>query len=101
MCQNRPIFGIFDELLSTQNVTSVGSLAMLNETFSVIFKHRARQPHGRSEMYRMARWSILDSLSVFRMKSRSTKAVEGLTISSEETVRVIGAASNRRTKGLR
>ena len=52
-------------------------------------------------MYRMARWSILDSLSVFRMKSRSTKAVEGLTISSEETVRVIGAASNRRTKGLR
>ena len=34
-----PVFGIFNELLSTQNV-NVASLAMLTETFSVIFKHR-------------------------------------------------------------
>ena len=33
------IFGILNKLLSTQNV-NVASLAMLNETFSVIFKQR-------------------------------------------------------------
>ena len=31
-------FGVFDELLSTPNV-NLASLAMLNETFPVIFKH--------------------------------------------------------------
>ena len=34
-----PFFGIFNELLSTQYV-KLASLAMVNETFSVIFKHR-------------------------------------------------------------
>ena len=34
------IFGIFNELLFPQNVNVTQSLAMLNETFSVIFKHR-------------------------------------------------------------
>ena len=33
------IFGIFNELLTTQNVIELASLAMLIETFSVIFKH--------------------------------------------------------------
>ena len=33
------IFGVFDELLSTQNVNVARLVAMLNETFSVIFKH--------------------------------------------------------------
>ena len=32
-------FGIFNELLSTKIVTQLASLAMLYETFSVIFKH--------------------------------------------------------------
>ena len=32
------IFGIFNELLSTQKV-NLDSLALLNETFSMIFKH--------------------------------------------------------------
>ena len=34
------ILGISNKLLSTQNVIKLASLAMLNETFSVIFKHR-------------------------------------------------------------
>ena len=38
------IFGIFNELLSTQDVNA--SLAMLNDTFSVIFKHRASVIHS-------------------------------------------------------
>ena len=33
------IFGIFNELLSTQNV-NLARFARKNETFSVIFKHR-------------------------------------------------------------
>ena len=36
------IFGIFDEFLSTQNVTVSRSALLLNETFSVIFKHCAQ-----------------------------------------------------------
>ena len=31
---------IFNQLLSTQDVNLLASLALLNETFSVIFKHR-------------------------------------------------------------
>ena len=36
---NWTIFGVYNELLFTQNVIELASLAILNETFSVIFKH--------------------------------------------------------------
>ena len=35
-------FGIFNELLSAHNI-NVALLAILNETFSVIFKHRGEE----------------------------------------------------------
>ena len=51
------------DLLKTTNLRKIQKNKP-NDSFSAFLIDSS--PHGRSEMYRMARWRILDSLSVFR-----------------------------------